>query len=147
MLRAIGLWKRFPATIRADLQLYYGRHIREWLRPCFAMSSGELIDLLYGMPETSKYKGALRGYPFGIDYEWCQEEYRSAALVRQLAPLDESGDMPLTRPLYTAYFSPLERQAIEAQRNAAQVQKAIGRAHILSGLYAWKGRVSDAGLS
>jgi hypothetical protein len=101
------------------------------------MSSRELLALLdSAFPETSRFKGALRGHRYGLPYEWCAEEYRTAAFIRQQAPLSASGDMTVTRPLYEAYFSPLERLVMDARQQADASAKAKARNHILVGLYA-----------
>jgi hypothetical protein len=100
------------------------------------MSSRELLVLLGSFPDKSRTKGALRGHRYGLPYEWCADEYRTAAFVRQQAPLSASGDMTVTRPLYEAYFSPLERLVMDAQQQADASAKAKARNHILVGLYA-----------
>lgn len=133
MDRAIGLWKWFPRQIRADLRQYYHLDIRQWHRG--EMDSAELIDLVDGLPEASRYKGALRGYPYGVGYEWSPEEYRQAAVARQMAPLDDNGDMSVPRKLYEAYFSPVERLVMEARQKAAAVNIAGAKRVMNSGLY------------
>lgn len=136
MAAAIALWRQFPRKIRADLQLHYGRRISEWLRPNFTMSSSELLDLLDGLPETSKYKGALRGFRHGVDYEWAPEEYRAAAVARQLAPLDnKDGDLSVSVMLYESYFSPVERAILETQQKVASDRIAKARAKVRRDLY------------
>lgn len=125
MAPAIALWRLFPTQIEADLQQFYnGRRIAEWHRG--EMSSRELLALLNGLPDRSKYKGAFRGYQFGVDYEWAPEEYRQAAIARQQAPLNDDGDMSVSKMLYEAYFSPVERLAMETkqQREADRVDRA-----------------------
>ena len=130
---AIAKWRLFPGKLRADLQHHYGRHIRDWHTG--EMSSSELVDLIDGLPETSSYKGALRGWRHGVEYEWAPEEYRAAAVARQLAPLDDDGDMAVTRALYEAYFSPVERAKIEAKQQQDANAVAEARAHVLRGAY------------
>jgi hypothetical protein len=90
------------------------------------MSSRELLELLDGLPDRSKYKGAVRGAPFGVEYEWAPEEYRDAALARQLAPLNDDGDMSVSKMLYEAYFSPVERMLLETkqQRDSDRIDNA-----------------------
>ncbi len=100
------------------------------------MSSREFMALLDGLPAKSRYKGALRGAPFGLEYDWAPEEYRDAALARQLAPLNSDGDMQVSRPLYEAYFSPAERSAIEAKQKADKENRQGAKSAFRSGLYA-----------
>jgi len=100
------------------------------------MSSRELLVLLDSFPDESRFKGALRGHRYGLAYEWSAQEYRTAAFIRQQAPLSASGDMTVTRPLYEAYFSPLERLIMDAQQQADVSAKTKARNHVLVGLYA-----------
>lgn len=100
------------------------------------MSSREFLALLDGLPAKSRYKGALRGVPFGLDYEWAPEEYRAAALARQLAPLNAEGDMEVSRMLYESYFSPVERWAMDAKQKAAQENSQGAKSAYRSALYA-----------
>lgn len=125
------MWREFPTQIRSDLQLHYGRHIRDWHRG--EMSSAELVDLLNGLPETSRYKGARRGLPFGVEYEWAPEEYRMAALARQLAPLNDDGDLTIPRLLYEAYFSPVERVVMERKQAREDEQRRRGHTFVMAG--------------
>jgi hypothetical protein len=135
--RAVAIWRIAPAQIEAELPKYCpGRHIREWHASDFTMSSRELLVLLGSFPDKSRTKGALRGHRYGLPYEWCADEYRTAAFIRQQAPLSASGDMTVTRPLYEAYFSPLERLIMDAQQQADVSAKTKARNHILVGLYA-----------
>jgi hypothetical protein len=132
-MMAMPLVASFPHQIEADLQSVYGRRIAEWHRG--DMSSRELLALLENLPERSSYKGAVRGAAFGVDYEWSAEEYREAALARQLAPIDgENGDMQVSQMLYESYFSPVERAVIEMKQatDAHRAEKA--RRYIFKGL-------------
>ena len=131
MLTAIALWRRFPKQIATDLRAHYhDARIEQWHRG--EMSSYELVDLLAGLPDHSRYKGAIRGLPFGVDYEWSEAEYRAAALVRQMAPLNDDGDMPVTRPLYEAYFSPVERAQLEAQQEQEDTRRKTASDWVLA---------------
>jgi hypothetical protein len=124
-----------PNKIEADFRQYYpGADIGQWHRG--EMSSREFLVLLDELPDSSRYKGALRGAPFGLPYEWSPSEYREAALVRQLAPLNPDGDMRVTFPLYHAYFSPLERWIVETKQKAEKENKSGARSVIHAGLYA-----------
>lgn len=120
MVEALRIWRLFPTKIAADLrEFYHGVTIGQWHRG--EMSSRELLELIEELPVKSRYKGASRGYQFGVDYEWAPEEYREAALVRQLAPLNDDGGMSVTQALYEAYFSPVERKQLEVkQANEAE---------------------------
>lgn len=132
---AIARWKPFAAKIEADFrQHYHGITVAQWHRG--EMSSREFLVLLDELPEQSRYKGALRGAPFGLDNEWSSEEYRMAALARQLAPLSNDGDLNVTYALYHAYFSPVERAIFEAKEKAAEENKQGAQSVIRSGLYA-----------
>lgn len=100
------------------------------------MSSSELIDLLDWLPDISNYKGALRGIPFGLDYEWSPEEYRQARIAKELAAMNsQDGDLALGRD-YTALFSPVERSVIEAQKRAASENTSGARRATMAALYA-----------
>lgn len=135
MALAIARWRPYANKIEADFREFYnGVNIGQWHRG--EMSSREFLSLLDGLPARSRYKGALRGAPFGIDYEWSPEEYRAAALARQLAPLNSDGDMQVSRMLYAAYFSPAERWAMEAKQKAANENNQGAKSVIRSGLYA-----------
>lgn len=57
MLEAFPVWRLFPTQIESDLALHYGRSIGEWHSG--SMSSRELLVLLEGLPESSKFKGSL----------------------------------------------------------------------------------------
>ena len=128
----IPLWASFPTQIEADLQSVYGRRIAEWHRG--DMTSRELLSLLNNLPERSAFKGAVRGAPFGVAYEWSAQEYREAALARQLAPIDgESGDMQVSKPLYESYFSPVERVVIELKQTADAHRAEKARKFIFDG--------------
>lgn len=100
------------------------------------MSSREFLVLLDELPARSRYKGALRGLPHGLDYEWSPDEYRDAALARQMAPLNADGDMQITRMLYQAYFSPVERKVLEAKETESQRKSQAVQSAIHTGLYA-----------
>lgn len=102
------------------------------------MSSRELLVLLNGLPDASRLKGAIRGRPFGVEYDWAPEEYRAAAVARQQAPLNEGGDLTVTRKVYEAYFSPVERAILEAQQQADSDAVARARAHVRRGAYGGK---------
>lgn len=134
MDRAIGLWKWFPRQIRADLRAHYhGVDIGQWHRG--EMNSAELIDLLEELPDASRYKGALRGYPYGVKYEWADEEYRQARIAKELAAAHSAdGDLTMGRD-YTAIFSPVERLVIEAQKKAMATNVSGARAVANAGLY------------
>lgn len=106
------------------------------------MTSRELLTLLEGLPETSRYKGALRALPYGLQYEWAPEEYRAAALARQLAPLNEDGDMTIPRPLYESYFSPVERMKIEAEQEREATRLERGRNFVLGNMLGLRKAVS-----
>lgn len=100
------------------------------------MSSAELLDLLDGLPDTSRYKGALRGYPFGLEYEWAPEEYREARIAKELAAMNSAnGDLTVALD-YTGIFSPRERMAIEAQKKAADEERQGAMSVTTAALYA-----------
>jgi hypothetical protein len=124
----------FPTQIEADLALHYGCSIGDWHRG--TMSSRRLLVLLDGLPDRSRFKGAVRGRPFNVDYDWAPEEYRAAAVARQQAPLNKDGDLTVTRKVYEAYFSPVERTILEARQQADSEMAAKGRNHVRRGLFA-----------
>lgn len=102
------------------------------------MSSRELLVLLNRLPDLSRLKGAIRGRPFDVDYDWAPEEYRAAAVARQQAPLNEGGDLVITRKVYEAYFSPVERVILESKQKADSDAVARARAHVRRGAYGGK---------
>jgi hypothetical protein len=63
-------------------------------------------------------------------------QYRAAAVARQQAPLNNDGDMTVTRKVYEAYFSPVERTILEARQQAESESVAKARAHVRRGAYA-----------
>jgi hypothetical protein len=89
--------------------------------------------LLKALPDQSRFKGALRGRPHGVEYDWSPEEYRAAAVARQQAPLNKDGDMTITRKVYEAYFSPVERSILEARQAADSERVARARNHVRRG--------------
>lgn len=99
------------------------------------MSSRELLVLLTELPDRSKLKGAIRGRPFDVDYDWAPDEYRAAAVARQQAPLNDDGDLVITRKIYEAYFSPIERVILESRQKADSDAVARARQHIHKGAY------------
>jgi hypothetical protein len=127
------VWRLFPNQIESDLELHYGLSIGEWHRG--EMRSRRLLVLLNGLPDRSKFKGALRGYPFGVDYDWAPEEYRAAAVARQQAPLNNDGDLTVTRKVYEGYFSPVERKLLEDKQQADSELIDKARKHIRAGAY------------
>jgi hypothetical protein len=56
VVEAILVWRQFPTQIESDLQIYCKRKIVEWHRR--SLSSRELLVLLAGLPDVSKYKEA-----------------------------------------------------------------------------------------
>jgi hypothetical protein len=139
VLEAISLWRHFPTQIESDLKAYYpGCNIGQWHRG--EMSSRELIVLIADLPDRSRFKGAVRGRPYDLDYDWAPEEYRAAAVARQQAPLNKDGDLTVTRKVYEAYFSPMERKILEARQQAESEMVARGRNHVRRGLFAHERR-------
>jgi hypothetical protein len=133
--QALSVWMLFPTQIETDLKAHYpGCSIGQWHRG--EMSSRELLVLLNGLPDRSRFKGALRGRPFDVDYDWAPEEYRAAAVARQQAPLNKEGDLTLTRKVYESYFSPVERKLLEDKQRAESDLMAKARNHIRAGAYA-----------
>lgn len=82
MLEALRLWRLFPSQIASNLQLHYhGRHIREWHRRDFTMSSRELLELLAELPETSTFKEASERTLRVVEYRGDDEELKGKLLL------------------------------------------------------------------
>lgn len=102
------------------------------------MSHRQFLSLLDGLPDKSRYKGALRGAPFGLPYEWAPEEYRDARIAKQLLAMCTpiGGDATVGKLDYAGLFSPVERWAIESKQKAAQEDRTGAKSAIRAGLYA-----------
>lgn len=85
MVEALRIWRRFPRQIASDLQLHYRRHIREWLGCVFTMSSLELLELLDGLPETSKFKEASERWLRVVEYIGDNPDLKGELLVMSAA--------------------------------------------------------------
>lgn len=68
MVEALKLWRLFPTQIESDLQINcHGRRISEWHRG--TMSSRELLTLLDGLPDDSKFKEASERTFWIVEYQ------------------------------------------------------------------------------
>jgi hypothetical protein len=54
VVEALQVWRLFPTLIESELSLHHRRSIGEWHRG--TMSSRELLVLLAGLPDTSRFK-------------------------------------------------------------------------------------------
>lgn len=80
MLEAIKLWRWWPNRIASDLRRYYpGCHIREWHQG--RMSSRELLELLDGLPETSRFKEASERTFRIVEYRGDDPELKGKLLL------------------------------------------------------------------
>lgn len=91
------------------------------------MSSREFLVLLDELPDRSRYKGALRGFRYGVPYEWSQEEYMQSWAVRELVKLTGSN--------FDGLHSPAEQRAIDIKKAAEAENRRGAKSVIHAGLY------------
>ncbi|TDH48893.1 hypothetical protein E2F47_22265 [Mycobacterium eburneum] len=107
--------------IESDLALHYnGRSIGEWHRG--EMSSRELLVLLSGLPERSRFKGAMRGLPHDVPYQWCYEEFLQARLVKELVAQRLGSSCDYDKDFYEL-LDPVERKRVDASRQTKDAQR------------------------
>lgn len=166
MLEAIKLWRLFPNQIASDLQIHcHGRHIREWHQG--RMSSRELLELLDGLPETSKFKEASERTFRVVEYRGPDPELAGALFLtpgygkppKDVAMVAEYVDWTLDRkiaartvrelvmmrndgrdttPDLTGLYEPLHEVLAQRERSKRAELAAKARAHVRKGIYAYE---------
>lgn len=165
MLEAIKLWRLFPNQIASDLQAHYRRHIREWHQG--QMSSRELLELLDGLPETSKFKEASERTFRIVEYRGDDPDLKDQLLLmpgygkppKDVAVIAEYVDWTLDRkiaarnvrelvmlrndgrdttPDLTGLYEPLHEALAQRERQKRADLAAKARAHVHKGIYAYQ---------
>ena len=124
MVEACRIWRLFPAQIESDLALHYGRSIGEWHRRDFTMSSRELLVLLDGLPETSKFKEASeRTF-------WLAEFTGEGELKGKLLQVLAVGDPPTDVKVITTYVDwTFDRKLLARNAREVATQRADGNGY------------------
>lgn len=168
MLEAIKLWRLFPSQIASDLQIHcHGRHIREWHQG--EMSSRELLELLDGLPESSRFKEASERTFRVVEYRGPDPDLKDALLLmpgygkppKDVAVVAEYVDWTLDRkiaarnvrelvmlrndgrdttPDLAGLYEPLEEVLAQRERQKRADLVAKARSHIHQGAYAYEKR-------
>jgi hypothetical protein len=164
-MEALGLWRLLPSQIASDLQRYYRRHIREWHRHDFSMSSRELLELLGALPDSSGFKEATERTFRVARYCGNERPELKGKLLHMSAlgdaPSDvevvaEYVDWPFDRKLaaravrelvaarvdgtgaqvdFSGLLEPLEMVLLQQQRAAQDAVRERAERHILAGLF------------
>jgi hypothetical protein len=163
VVEALLLWRRFPTQIEADLRIHcHGLRIADWHQG--RMSSRELLVLVHGLPDTSKYKEAAQrtlrvvlycgegehkgklfltpaiGKPSRdvvtiAEYiDWTFEQKLLARNAREVASMRNDGRD--TQPDLTGLIEPLQQILLDRERRIEEQKRTGVQRHIHAGLYA-----------
>lgn len=163
-MEALQIWRLYPTQIESDLAIYCRRSVGEWHRG--EMSSRELLALLSGLPEVSKFKeasqrwfrlveyvgpGELRGKLFRIpgagrlprdteliaEYvDWTHEQKVAARNARELASMRADGRD--YQPDLTGLIEPLQAILSERRLRADDKMRERAQSRIHAGLYGYE---------